>query len=137
MSEPVTIPDEALLDAAKALHEADKHDEWDDEGCNDNGGGSYTSCKDWTIHLTRAALEAAAPALREQFLTAAGLERTPVGITPDGVVIDEWRPGPALLAAERERIAQAITSRAEASLLPGWGRMQMVNLAASIARGES
>jgi hypothetical protein len=60
------IPDVVLLAAAKALHEADRHDEWDDEGCNDTGGGAYTSCKDWTIHLAGAVLEAALPVERER-----------------------------------------------------------------------
>lgn len=31
---------------AKALHEHDMADVWDDEGCNDTLGGVHTSCKD-------------------------------------------------------------------------------------------
>jgi len=102
MNEPVTIPDEAVEAAGKAAWldvDPEFEPEWESL--------TNPSRAEW-LRMARAALEAAAPALREQFLTAAGLERTPVGTTPDGVVIDEWRPGPALLAAERERIATLI-----------------------------
>lgn len=41
---------------AKALHEHDLGDLWDDAGCNDNGDGSYPSCKQDYLERARTVL---------------------------------------------------------------------------------
>jgi hypothetical protein len=62
----MVIPPAAVQAAARAIHEHDKLDPWDDEGCNDSGDGAFTSCKDWTLQAASVALEAALPHLRLQ-----------------------------------------------------------------------
>jgi len=74
----VEIPDAAVEAAAKALHVHDKLDPWDDDGCNDSGGGAFTSCKEWTLQGARAALVAARPYLmpsREEIAEALHREK--------------------------------------------------------------
>lgn len=43
---------------AKALHELDKYDEWDDEGCNDTGTDrmQFPSCKETYLNRADAVL---------------------------------------------------------------------------------
>lgn len=42
---------------AKALHQHDMHDPWDDEACNDKSSGPHTSCKDSYLACADAVLQ--------------------------------------------------------------------------------
>lgn len=105
-AEPAGVSDEAVEAAAKALHIHDKLDPWNDDGCNDNGGGAFTSCHDWTIQGARAALEAAQPFMQPQVVASREavrerLWRSLAGTGVTGIFRDELAEAQtdALLAA--------------------------------------
>lgn len=52
------VSPETVEAVARAMHEDDSYDPWDDEGCNDTGGGQHQSCKEHYFERAMSAVTA-------------------------------------------------------------------------------